>query len=118
MTWTYQQGTGSFLRGNSLLGTGYSGFSTGRNNPGMEDIPEVGPIPRGKWKIGPAYDDKHLGPTVMHLDPDGHDAHFRTAFRIHGNNITNDASHGCIILTHDIRQMISMSDDRELEVVA
>lgn len=119
MTWTYHQASGKMLFKSAEVGIGYSGHGAGRNNPAMEAVHDVGPIPRGKWAIEkPAYDDPHLGPIVMHLEPVEHDAHGRTLFRIHGDNKTGDASHGCIILSHGVRQMIAASIDTDLEVVS
>lgn len=118
MSWTYIQSTGAMKFKNSIQGEGYSGHGVGRNNPSLEWMHDVGPIPAGKWKIEkPAYNDTHLGPCVMKLEPVGHDAHGRTDFRIHGNNQTNDASHGCIILGPATREMIAHSDDIDLQVI-
>lgn len=105
--------------GNALEGGDkcYSGHGEGRNNPDMEYVPNVGPIPKGRYRIGPAYDDPHLGPCVMHLDPlPGTDTKGRSAFRIHGNNKQNDASHGCIIAGPTLRHYIAASNDRVISV--
>jgi len=117
MTWQYESRTGEFRKGSVIKGKGYSGFGLGKNNPAMEDIQGMGPTPRGRYHIGPAYNDPQLGPIVMHLDPVGHDALGRTLFRIHGDNVTGDASHGCIILPRTLRDEISKSEDKELWVV-
>jgi hypothetical protein len=53
----------------------------------------------------------------MRLTPVGHDAFGRDGFLIHGDNLTHDASTGCIILPPEIRDMIAASEDRDLEVV-
>ncbi len=121
--WTYRQQTGLLtFDGHIVYRHGYSGLGHGKNNPAAESIHGVGPIPRGWYKIGKPYDDhsQHdpvtkkeihhgLGPHVMELLPDGHHAHGRTLFRIHGDNKTHTASHGCIILPPDIRHRISKS---------
>ncbi len=53
--WTYAQTTGELQRDDKLVATGYSGNGPGKNNPAMEDVPNVGPIPSGDWTIaGPA----------------------------------------------------------------
>lgn len=97
----------------------YSGHGEGRNNPEMEEVHNVGPIPRGRYKIGPAYDDPHLGPCVMHLDPlPGTEVFGRSAFRIHGNNKENDASHGCVICPPVLRHIINASRDRVMQVTS
>jgi hypothetical protein len=114
---TYRQSDGQLLHNGEFVGTGYSGHAAGRNNPAEESDQGIGPIPRGEWKIGPAYDHPHLGPCVMNLDPVGHDAHGRSAFRIHGNNAANDASLGCLVAGPTIRHFIRDSGDTDLEVV-
>jgi hypothetical protein len=120
MTWAYKQSNGLLTNDGVFEGTGYSGTGDGRNNPAMQNIPNVGPIPQGSYTIGPAYDDENgLGPCVMHLDPiQGTETFGRSLFRIHGNNVNNDASHGCVILGPAIRHLIAASDDRTLLVTA
>jgi hypothetical protein len=104
------------LGGNSV----YSGHGEGLNNPDMEQVQGVGPLPRGKYRVGPAYDDPHLGVCVMHLDPlPGTNEFGRSLFRMHGDNSHMDhtASDGCIIAPHDVRVHVSGALDRVLEVV-
>lgn len=121
MTWTWSQSTGELRRDGRVVARGYSGagrtLAAGRNNPAMEGVVAKGPIPRGFWTIGRAYQHANLGPVCMNLDPVGHDALGRTLFRIHGNNRADDASHGCIILDRSTRTMIAASADRSLEVI-
>lgn len=120
MTWTYKQSNGELSWDGEFEGTGYSGADTGRNNPAMQDVVDAGPIPQGSYKIGSAYDDiGKLGPCVMALDPlPGTETFGRTLFRIHGDNINHDASHGCIILGPAIRRKIASSADRDLVVMS
>jgi len=40
----------------------------------------------------------------------------RSAFLIHGDNLSHTASHGCVILRRDVRERISASTDRTLVV--
>lgn len=117
MSWQYDQSSGELRLNGALMGKGYAGTGAGRDNPDMEDVAYVGPIPRGDYDIGPAYSHPSLGPVVMNLDPVGHTARGRTHFRIHGDNTSNDASEGCIILGPSIRKKIAASADRKLEVV-
>ena len=117
--WQYQQSTGELKCGNAHAGVGYSGTGAGRNNPNLQDMQGVGPIPCGDYTIGKAYDDPHLGPCVMHLDPAPETVTFgRSLFRIHGNNVQNDASHGCIILGPNIRRLVAGSSDKNLTVIS
>jgi len=117
MAWKYYQEDGVIYHNDEYVGKGYSGTGEGRNNPLLQNVVGVGPIPRGGYKIGSARKHKELGPIVMNLDPVGHDALGRSLFRIHGDNIQSDASHGCIILSRPIRKRIAESKDNELLVL-
>jgi RHS repeat-associated protein len=88
---------------------GYSGSEDGgRNNPALQDVQSVGPLPRGKYTIaaprGTPADAGHTGPNTMNLTPaDGGNPCANTtrdcnSFRIHGDNATHTASQGCLIL--------------------
>jgi RHS repeat-associated protein len=124
--WQYSQSSGDLTYVNNdtgaqaPIGTGYSGHGVGRNNPEMEDVPDVGPIPQGTWQIGHMYDNSgSTGPGTMNLTPIGGGAlsSERDLFRIHGDNTIGDASTGCIILGPGIRNRISNSGDNILQVV-
>src|SRR5260370_1191404 len=118
--WTYDQTSGSISKDGAVLGNGYSGFDAGKNNPAMQTIHDVGPIPQGLYEIGPPHDTPTHGPHVMALPPAaGTDVFGRSGFLIHGDSIANPgtASHGCIILSRDLRDQISSSADNQLQVV-
>lgn len=117
--WTYHIVTGQLLAPNGLrIGSGYSGKGPGRNNPAMCPVADTGPSPVGKYQVGEAYADPHLGPCVMHLDPlPGTETFGRSLFRIHGDNADHDASHGCIILGPAARRAVAASHDHILEVM-
>ena len=109
MIFIYQQANGLFWApSGKLLGKGYSGAPEGKNDYEKEHIKNVGPIPIGLWTIDGHYESGTLGPNVIVLNPHRHEAHGRTAFRIHGDSKKNpgDASQGCIVLPPDIRQLI------------
>lgn len=120
MPWTYSQSTGQLRHNGILVGTGYSGAGTsaasGRNNPAMQGAINQGPIPTGQYHIGAAFNHPQKGPNSMMLTPIGHNALGRSGFMIHGNNVQNNASHGCIILGPVIRQQITYSGDAQLTV--
>jgi len=117
MSFHYFQATGIFTSPTCQSWVGYSGHAEGRNNPAMEAVQGIGPIPKGTYKIGPAYDHPTLGPCTMNLDPiEGTNTFGRSLFRMHGNNKTNDASHGCIIAGPDARKVVSKSSDKILIV--
>ena len=118
MPWTYSQSTGSLSRDGQFVATGYSGAGDGRNNPADQAVPNVGPIPEGRYNIGPPFDAAVQGECVMRLKPVGHDALGRSGFLIHGDDPAHDASTGCIILPREIRDRIAASEDHDLEVAA
>ena len=115
--------TGHLLNnGGRLIGIGYSGHDSGVNNPKMVDDPGIGPIPPGVYTIGDPLDPPdHLGPLAMPLTPASTNRMYdRSAFFIHGDNalLNHSASHGCIILSHEVRQAVADDDDDQLVVVA
>lgn len=99
MSHTYDARTGIWRFTDGHYWTGYSGTGEGRNNPDLEARRSLGPIPVGKWTIHPPHRSPNTGPYTMALTPLEHDAHGRSLFRIHGDNSTHTASHGCIILS-------------------
>ena len=122
---TYEQATGRmFLTEageNDLMATGYSGSSAhgGKNNPQAQCEEDIGPIPRGVYKIGKPR--KGPTPFSLPLTPDPSNAMCgRSAFLIHGDSIAapGTASHGCIILARPDRERIAESGVKQLVVVA
>lgn len=116
---TYSQSTGKLSHDGMNVAVGYSGHGMGLNNPLAASIPDVGPIPAGRWKIGTFFDHPHLGPVVAHLTPQpGTDALGRSAFFIHGDNkdMNRSASDGCIVLDRAAREFIRDSGDTDLAV--
>jgi hypothetical protein len=92
------------------------------NSPINQNVHSVGPPPLGYYTIGPMLPKGpgKTGKNVMKLTPDpGTNTYGRTGLYIHGDNPCgcHTASEGCIILPPDIRNKISHSGDRCLEVV-
>lgn len=109
----------------------YSGNGPGFDNPAMETMADVGPIPEGFWKIvGPPYDDPVLGPYVLKLEPAT--AEFRArilamgrdpdSFRCHGKPKPpadiNSGSHGCLCAQYQTRMRLYQSGDTDLQVIS
>jgi hypothetical protein len=91
-------------------GYGYSGFHEGKNNPDMEDVHDVGPIPRGDYAIGAPFDSPTHGPLAIPLTPLSRTQTFgRSGFLMHGDSIEHpgEASHGCIIMPHYVREHVA-----------
>lgn len=116
--WKYVQTTGDLFLNGEYMETGYSGaLPDGKNNPDMECVRNVGPIPRGYYNIGPVENK----PTPMTLrliaDMPNYCNPARSGFLIHGDNATHTASQGCIILGRNMRRTIAESGDNRLLVV-
>src|SRR5277367_6929293 len=119
--YTYSQSTGILARNGVTVGEGYSGHGAGRNNPAMQAVPDVGPIPQGQYSIGPPFDTPPSahGPHVMRLTPvAGNNMFGRDGFLMHGDNPEHDASEGCIIMPPSVRGAVSASGDTDLTVTA
>src|SRR5690242_15913774 len=120
--WMYEQATGNLLHEATLVGKGYSGNGRGKNNPAMESVHYVGPIPRGFYIIGEPRDTEDHGPFVLPLSPNPvNEMYGRTGFLIHGDKLNappGNASEGCIILPHDVRTFVWRTGDKFLQVVS
>jgi len=119
--WTFAQKSGALLQDGRQVGTGYSGFDEGKNNPAMQAVANMGPIPQGEWSIiGPPVNTAGHGPYVLELRPSPDTNTFgRSGFLMHGDSVNSPgcASHGCIIMPRAIRELVWSSGDSDLEVV-
>jgi len=124
--WIYEQKTGNlFSPKKELIATGYAGGNCGKNpegknNPDMQWIHNIGPLPQGDYTIGKLILESKLGPYVMPLEPyPENDMRGRGHFFIHGDKIGHigEGSEGCIIMPRSIRLSISESDDKHLKVI-
>jgi hypothetical protein len=122
LSWTYAQKTGELQQDGMPVATGYSGAGDGKNNPAMEKVHNVGPIPQGHWTIiGPPVNTAEHGPYVLSLKPAvGTPTYGRDGFLLHGDSKESPgcASQGCIIMPRAAREQVWKSDDRDLNVVA
>jgi len=103
------------------MAQGYSGKGNGKNNPAMESVVRVGPIPCGAWKMTALTEGMTPhGPYVIHLEPCAGNtmAGRQGGFLIHGDKRTDpgNASEGCIIMPRAIREAVWASGDRALTV--
>lgn len=127
LMWTWIQSSGEMIdAGGEVVGLGYSGaYPEGLNNPSIQTIHDQGPIPQGRYEIGPLLSSYVAGNVVLEwcskLTPDPANEMFgRSGFLIHGRNSLTDlrASEGCIVLDHEPRMRILESADRLLEVTS
>jgi len=107
-----------------IFACGYAGFGAGKLNPALEHVHDVGPIPRGRYKIqyidtnGAAYEGKKA-PVFRLLPLPGTNTFGRAGFLIHGDSVPapGTASHGCVIVAHNVREAIRTRGYTELEVI-
>lgn len=125
MAWRYNSRTGVMTndQDSAMSFLGYAGHGEGLNNPDMEFVPNVGPLPRvpSGYEIGEPEDSPHTGPFSLRLTPRSPDElQGRDEFLIHGDSQSMDhtASNGCIILARAAREAIHASGDTSLEVWA
>ncbi|HKT87193.1 MAG TPA: tlde1 domain-containing protein [Candidatus Sulfotelmatobacter sp.] len=109
--------------GHKMEPPGYSGHAEGVNNPAMESIHNVGPLPSGIYDLDAPLDHSQLGPFAIPLIPHAENEMYgRNGFYIHGDEVAHAgeelASHGCIIQIRAIRQAMWLSLDHVLAVVA
>lgn len=119
--WVYEQTTGKLWLGSECVGVGYSGHAEGKNQPDLESVKGVGPLPRGQWRMGPAIHHQLLGPVAIPLAPElGTKTYGRSGFWVHGDSraAPGTASHGCLIFARAIRERLADSQSRTVEVVA
>lgn len=123
--WTWNSANGNLSRGGELVGTGYAGGDKGQrpdgvNNPALQNVHNVGPLPQGKYTIGEFLDRPTLGKFAGQLIPaPENEMYGRSGFYIHGDTeeMNQSASDGCIILPYTIREQIANSGDTDLQVV-
>lgn len=120
--WFYEQATGRLSSTESdFVAFGYSGAGAGKDNPAMQSVRDLGPIPQGVYAIGAPFDSIEHGPFAMRLAPDAANKMFsRSGFLMHGDSREHPgcASRGCIILPRHARETVAASADRELRVLS
>lgn len=120
--WTYIQVTGGMWDPDfDLLAVGYAGMGVGKNNPSLQSVFRVGPLPAGKYIIQAPADDAQVGEYAMRLIPDpANQMYLRADFFIHGDSREHpgEASDGCIVLDLPARQAIWASGDHLLLVIS
>lgn len=108
--WNYKQKTGELLGCDGMSwGYGFSGHGLGFNNPALQDMHEVGPLPVGLYKWN-TYIEKHptMGLCVIILQPVDEKGDVRTA-GMYGRG--GFAMHGAVSLdTHGAEAFLASSD--------
>ncbi|MBX7240359.1 MAG: FG-GAP-like repeat-containing protein [Bacteroidia bacterium] len=100
--YNYDSSSGT-LTGSDLSLEGYSGNGDGYNNPSMENVKNVGPIPRGCYNVGESFTNAK-GQVRTRLEPQfGTEMYGRSGIQIHRGtfNGPRTSSHGCIVLKNN-----------------
>lgn len=121
MPWKFEQKTGRYFHNDQYVATGYAGRGPGENNPAMENVKGIGPLPVGWYTFQPPADDPVVGVYAMRLIPDTSNEMFgRNSFFEHGDSVEHPglASHGCVVMPHPIREQTWESGDHRLQVVS
>jgi hypothetical protein len=118
--WLFSQTSGDFTDASGfVIAQGYAGNGEGKNNPEMQNVHDVGPLPRGFYTMTELIDSPKTGPDTIVLVPDPENEMFgRADFRIHGDSIQEpgSASDGCIVQPRFARMRAWESLDHRLEV--
>ena len=123
LEWRYNSATGSLYHDNVFVARGYAGHGDGVNNPSLQGVQSVGPLPTGRYTIG-AQQNNVTGSGLilrgsMRLTPaPSNEMHGRSGFLIHGDNNRRNqtASEGCMVFNRDVRDQIANSGDTDLVV--
>lgn len=125
--WVYEQATGHLFeldpalnQSGVVVGTGYSGSGVYKNRPDAQSLKDLGPIPCGIYTIGKPFDSSEHGPYCLPLLPHiGNEMFDRDNFLMHGDSkhAPGTASHGCVIMSRAIRELVGESEDDLLSVV-
>ena len=120
--WVYEIRTGRMYKDGSavVVGIGWAGQGAGKNNPDMQGVENIGPLPVGFYTFTEPYDNPKTGPYTMNLIPDPKNNMLgRKDFRIHGAAFVNPelSSEGCIIQPRSVRSMLWNSGDHGLQAV-
>lgn len=119
--WIYIQKTGEFTHDWEHVAWGYAGRGEGKNNPVMQSVKGIGPLPVGLYDAEPPVDSPVVGKYAIRLVPHpDNEMYGRSSFYIHGDSYSDpgNASHGCIVLAPQFRHQFWDSDDHRLRVVS
>ena len=116
MNLNYSQTSGQMTQDDgTLVATGFSGNNSrpgvnpnhlqGMNNPEMQSVHCIGPLPQGTYSVGPWGPHSELGPNSAALTQTSGETYGRDGFYIHGpgENDPENSSEGCIVIGHDER---------------
>lgn len=120
--WVWASKTGALLDHKLRLKTyGYAGREAGFNNPLMQHIKGIGPIPEGLYTMEAPHESPTTGPYSLRLVPhEDNEMYGRSSFAMHGDSTAapGTASHGCIVVGREHREAAWTSGDHDVRVIA
>lgn len=112
MNLNYSQSTGCVTDDNGMnIAIGWAGHGEAKNNPAMQGEQNLGPLPRGVYKVLP-WEERHpgLGPMVARILQVSGETYGRSGFFIHGPSLDKakygQESKGCIVVPRSDREKI------------
>ena len=122
LTLMYSQSSGALTGADKgVVAQGWAGNGEGKNNPAMQEVHEVGPLPQGLYDLGP-WEQFHpgLGPLVCRLTQVEGETFGRDGFFIHGASMGHygEESKGCIVLPRSQRELVQKMRVGHIRVVA
>lgn len=93
-----------------------SGHDGATNISALEDMEDIGPIPRGTWQILNGFDSKSAGAKTIPILPLDHKARNRTGFTLHGNIGRIPQANG-IAMPLSVRNKIDKSKDKVILII-
>ena len=122
LTLTYSQSAGLVTNNDgAIVAHGWSGNGAGKNNPAMQDVHNVGPLPQGTYAVGYWHDHPRLGPMVAELVQIKGETFGRDDFFVHGAASNPDhygqESQGCIVLPRPDRNAVKALNPDFIQVV-
>lgn len=119
--WTFNQRGNLYGEDGQLEAFGYAGRESGKNNPEMQNVKGIGPLPRGQYTAEEPKDSATVGKYAIRLIPDEDNEMFgRNSFFMHGDSNEHPglASHGCIVMPRAVRQKFwEENTDHRIQVV-
>lgn len=120
---SYSQSKGTMISGDGsiVFVDGYAGRGDGKNNPAMQNVKGIGPLPQGVYRMTDVVEGSHLGAYAIRLVPLPANIMFgRGDFFIHGDSASHpgEASDGCIIKSPALlRRKCFAEKDKLLRVI-
>lgn len=121
--------SGEILLNGDLFAHGHAGWDDGDgiaepgegyNDPSMQKVRNIGPLPVGFYSISLPFTHPTIGRLVMRLEPlPGTDTFGRSGFLWHGGGLSS--SQGCLVSSLQSRELAArhvLDGERILEVIA